>query len=100
MERFTIHEESAEIVKAAITDREASKKWPKFEETVTENPFYHPKHRRIAKLEKGTKFPLGTYRFRDDPLRVVYFPNKESRVVYPLAAGTASNIAYKKKSKK
>ena len=100
MEPYEIDKESADEVKAAITDPEASKKWPKFESSVSADPFFHPKHRRIAKLKKGTAFPQGTYRFRDDPLRVVYYPNKESRIVYPLAAGTASDIAYKKKSKK
>jgi mRNA-degrading endonuclease RelE of RelBE toxin-antitoxin system len=44
--------------------------------------------------------PKGTYRYRDDPLRVVYYPDKEKRIIYPLAAGTATDIPYKKKSKK
>jgi len=99
MEKYTIHEESAKQVKATISDPLASKKWPKFETAIAENPFYHPKYRRIKKLEEGTSFPPGTYRFKDEPLRVVYYPNKEQRVVYPLAAGTATDISYKKRSK-
>lgn len=100
METFTIDKKSAKQAKATISDPFAAKKWPKFEVSMAENPFYHPKHRRIAKLEKGSAFPPGTYRYRDDPLRVVYYPNKETHIVYPLAAGTATDIPYKKKSKK
>ncbi|MBL6995966.1 hypothetical protein [Desulfobacula sp.] len=100
METFTVDKESAKRAKATISDPLAEKKWPKFEMSVADNPFYHPKHRRIVKLEKGTGFPPGTYRYSDNPLRVVYYPNKETHTVYPLAAGTATNIPYKKKSKK
>jgi hypothetical protein len=59
METFTVDKESAERAKATISDPLAEKKWPKFEISVTDNPFYHPKHRRIVKLEKGTGFPPG-----------------------------------------
>jgi len=100
MKIFTVDKKSAKQAKATISDPLAAKKWPKFEGSVAENPFYHPKPRRIVKLEKGTSFPPGTYRYRDDPLRVVYYPNKETHTVYPLAAGTATDIPYKKKSKK
>lgn len=100
MEKFDIHKESADQIRATISDPLALKKWPKFEAAVTENPFYHPKPKRIKKLEKGTSFPVGTYRFKAGPLRVVYFPNKKDHVVYPLAAGTSTDIPYKKKSKK
>ena len=100
MKAFTVDKKSAKRTKATISDPLAEKKWPKFDASMAENPFYHPKPRRIAKLEKGTSFPPGTYRYRDDPLRVVYFPNKETHIVYPLAAGTATDIPYKKKSSK
>ncbi len=100
MEKFIIDKKMAEQAKATISDTLAFKKWPKFENAVTKNPFYHPKPKRIKKMEAGTSFPPGTYRYKDEPLRVVYYPNKEDRVVYPLAAGTATNISYKKKSKK
>lgn len=100
MEKFVIHKDSAEKAKATISDPLAAKKWPKFEIAVTESPFYHPKPKRIKKIEEGTSFPKGTYRYRDDPLRVVYYPDKEKRIIYPLAAGTATDIPYKKKSKK
>jgi len=100
MEAFTVDKKSAKRAKAAISDPLAEKKWPKYEASVAGNPFYHPKHRRIAKLEKGTSFPPGTYRYRDEPLRVVYLPHKESQTVYTLAAGTSTDISYKKKSKK
>lgn len=100
MQKFLIDKESAEQAKATISDPLASKKWPKFEIAVTENPFYHPKPKRIKKLAEGKSFPQGTYRYRDDPLRVVYYPNKKDHIVYPLVAGTATDIPYKKKSKK
>ena len=100
MKKFIIDKESAEKAKATISDTLAFKKWPKFENAVTEDPFYHPKPKRIKKLKTGTSFPPGTYRYKDEPLRVVYYPNKKDHIVYPLAAGTATNIPYKKKSQK
>ena len=100
MEKFIIDKESAKKAKATISNTMASKKWPKFENAVTENPFHHPKPKRIKKLKEGTSFPPGTYRYKDEPLRVVYYPDKKAHVVYPLAAGTATDIPYKKKSKK
>lgn len=100
MEKWVIDKDSAKEAKATISDPLAIKKWSKFEDAVTANPFFHPKHRRIKKLQKGTSFPPGAHRFRDDPLRVVYYPEKEKRTVFPLAAGSSTDIAYKKKSKK
>lgn len=100
MKKFAIDKETAKDVKASISDPLALKKWPKFETTVSENPFYHPKAKRIKKLERGTSFPSGSYRFKDEPLRVVYYPEKKARIVYPLDAGTSTDISYKKKSKK
>lgn len=100
MEPWKIDEKSSAATKADLVDPLAAKKWPSFEANVADNPFFHPKAKRIKKLEKGTSFPDGTYRYRNDPLRVVYYPDKDDRTVYPLAAGSASNIAYKKKSKK
>lgn len=75
------------------------KKWASFEIDVTKNPFFHPKYRRIKKLEGKTTFPPGTYRYRKDPLRVVYYPEKETRVVYPLEVATTTQISYKKRTK-
>ena len=51
MEKWTIDKESEETAKASISGIEkAIKKWKKFRTAVTENPFHHPKHRRIAKI--------------------------------------------------
>ena len=100
MDKWLIDKESADEAKATISNALAIKKWPKVEDAVAENPFFHPKPKRIRKLKEGTSFPHGTYRFRDDPLRVVYYPEKKKRIVYPLDASTATDIAYKKKSKK
>lgn len=88
------------MVKTSIVgDEKALKKWPKFEKAVTENPFYHPKHRRIMKFNSPS-YPDETWRYRDDPLRVLYIANKEDRIVYPLEAGTVTSMSYKKRSKK
>jgi len=100
MEKWTLDEDTAKTVKADIVDNpHALKKWDKFKTVVVENPFYHAKHKRIKKL-KISSYPKGTYRYKDEPLRVVYYPEKKKKIVYPLAAGTATNIDYKKRSKK
>ena len=99
MEKWTIDEESAKEAKTSLKSHpDALKKWPKFETDVSNDPFFHPNHRRISKLE-GTQFPKGSYRYRYDPLRVVYYPEKADRIVYPLDAGTSTDISYKKRSK-
>ncbi len=85
--------------KASISsDPQALKKWDSYVSTVIDNPFYNSKHRRIAKL-KGPNYK-GLYRYKREPLRVVYRPNKSSRTIFTLEAGTATKIGYKKKSNK
>lgn len=100
MDKWIIDEKKAEEAKESITsDALALKKWSSFESDVSDNPFYHPKPKRIRKL-KGSSYPLGTYRYKKEPLRVVYYPDKVNRVVFPLEAGTATDISYKKRSSK
>ena len=99
MEKWIIDKESSDTAKGDLSDPRAIKKWTVFEANVAANPFFHPKHKRIAKLPSKSVYPKGTYRYRNDPLRVVYYPDKEDRTVYPLAAGTATDIAYKRRSK-
>ena len=96
---WTFDVESAETAKGDVTDPFALKKWDKYEADVTADPFFHPKPRRISKIA-GTSFPEGSYRYRDDPLRVVYFPNRTSKTVVTLSAGSATDIKYKKRSYK
>jgi mRNA-degrading endonuclease RelE of RelBE toxin-antitoxin system len=79
------------------SDTQLSKRWLDFERDVTANPYRHPKHKRIARL-KDSRFPKGTYRYRNEPIRVVYFPEGKKKIVYPLAVGTATDIPYKKRS--
>jgi len=100
MNVWIIDKEYAEKAKSSISgDPQMMKKWISFEKDVTSNPFYHPKHKRIMKV-KTPAFSPGTYRYKKDPLRVVYFPQKEKKVIYPLEAGTATDISYKKRSKR
>jgi len=96
---WILDEETAEEERSSLTDPLASKKWPKYESAVTSDPFYHPKPKRIEKLS-GTSYPEGTYRFRDDPLRVVYYPDKTTNTVFTLGAGTSTDIKYKRRSHK
>jgi len=97
--KWIIDKEFAEKVQTSLKKhQDALKKWPKFEADVSDNPFYHPKPLRIEKL-RGTAFPIGSFRYRDDPLRVVYYPNRKDHIVYPLDANTTTNISYKKRSK-
>jgi mRNA-degrading endonuclease RelE of RelBE toxin-antitoxin system len=75
------------------------KKWTVFEKDVTTNPFYHPKAKRIVKLKGKTTFPDGTYRYKNEPLRVVYYPEKGTNIIYPLEAASSTEISYKKRTK-
>jgi len=100
MDEWKLDAESAASAKGDLTDPLAIKKWPKYETSVTQNPFFHIKPKRVKKLASGSSFPEGSYRFRDDPLRVVYYPDKPSRTVITLSAGTASDVSYKKRSTK
>lgn len=72
-------------------------RWEHFENDVSNNPFYHPKPRRIMKLKGITGYPPGTFRYKNEPLRVLYLPNKETKTVYPLEANTTNKISYKKR---
>jgi len=98
--KWTIDEESkSEVYPTIEKDADLVKKWPKFERDVTTDPYYHPKAKRIEKLKGSKTFPEGTYRYRDDPLRVVYYPEGQKKVVYVLEAASTTDISYKKKSK-
>ncbi len=100
MHEWRMDEETAEEAKKSISQyKNALKKWKKYEAAVTQDPFFHPKHRRIKKL-KIPSYPEGTWRYRDDPLRAVYWPDKKAQTVYTLEAGTVSTAGYKKKSRK
>lgn len=100
MDKWILDVASAKAAEADITDNQhAMKKWEKFKTVVVKDPFYHPKAKRIEKL-KTSSYPDGTYRYKDEPLRVVYYPEKSTKTVYPLATGTATSITYKKRSKK
>ena len=91
-------EHKKDIIDKATSTEELSKRWEDFERDVTNNPFYHPKKGRIEKL-KDTAYK-GNYRYRNEPIRVVYFPEGRTKKVYPLDVGTATDIKYKKKSSK
>lgn len=100
MEKWIVDPESAEEAKAGLSDESALKKWPSFEADVAENPFYNATPKRIAKLKRGSGYPDKTYRYRKDPLRVIYIPNRDNNVVYPIEAASASSASYKRRSKK
>lgn len=87
-----------EILDKATSTAELSKRWDDFERDVTINPYYHSKKGRIEKL-KDTSFK-GNFRYRNEPIRVVYYPEGKTKIIYPLDVGTATDIKYKKKSSK
>ena len=100
MEKWTVDEKtetSAEVRATVSADSELEKQWPHFKADVAVNPFYHPKPKRIAKL-KGTQFPPGTHRYKKNVLRVVYFPDKPSKTIFPLEAARVEDVSYKKRS--
>jgi len=98
--KWILDNDVAQTVEVDIAKNQyALKKWNKFKTVVINDPFYHPKPKRIKKL-KTTTYPKGSYRYKDEPLRVVYYPEKSTKTVYPLAVGTSTNIPYKKRSKK
>lgn len=100
MDNWTIDETYKEAVFDSIKhDPELVKKWPFFESDVTQNPYYHPKFMRIVKLKGKTTFPLGTYRYKRDPLRVVYLPEGSTQTIYPLEAASVTDVSYKKRTK-
>lgn len=88
-----------EIREQYTSDSRLEKLWPGFERDVTRNPYHHPKARRIAKL-KDSSFPKGTYRYRKDPMRVVYYPEGKVKAIYPLEVAKAEDVSYKRRSKK
>jgi len=79
------------------SDTQLEKRWKDFERDVTQNPYYHTKYKRIVKL-KDSPYPEGSYRYKNEPIRVVYYPEKSNNIVYPLAVGTATDIPYKRRS--
>jgi hypothetical protein len=71
---------------------------PEFESDVTTNPFYHQKRRKITKIEREiARYPRNSYRWNKSDLRIVYYPHKTDRTIFPLDASTASGARYKKR---
>jgi mRNA-degrading endonuclease RelE of RelBE toxin-antitoxin system len=93
-------EHESEILDKATSTKQLSKKWDHFVQDVTANPYHHTKPKRIVKLKDNTIFPKGTWRYRHDPLRVVYYPEGVKKIVYPLEVASATEVSYKKKSLK
>jgi len=87
-----------EIEKEYQSDTQLKKRWKDFETDVTQNPYYHPKRKRIVKLKDTKSFHKGTYRYRKDPIRVVYYPEKKDKIIYPLEVATVTTVSYKKRS--
>jgi mRNA-degrading endonuclease RelE of RelBE toxin-antitoxin system len=85
-----------EIKDKANSTAELAKRWKDFERDVTINPYYHHKKGRIEKL-KDTAYK-GNYRYRNEPIRVVYYPEGATKTVYPLNVGSSTDIKYKKRS--
>ncbi len=78
------------------------KKYPKqshvkksFEKDVVNNPFYHPKDRRIVRIGDSKN-----YRYSKSATRIVYRPDQAKHTVYPLEIGKGTDISYKKRSKR
>jgi len=89
-----------EVYQSITYDTGLVKKWPNFEKDVTSNPFFHPKHRRIVKLKGGKTFPPDSYRYRNNPLTVVYLPEGTTKTIFCLDAASTTQISYKKRSRK
>ncbi|MBN1572848.1 MAG: hypothetical protein JW984_06580 [Deltaproteobacteria bacterium] len=66
-----------------------------FEIDVKNNPFYHPKPKRIVKLQ-GKKYK-GIYRWKESNTRVMYHIDRPDKTVYVIKTGTATGISYKKR---
>lgn len=79
------------------SDTQLESRWKDFERDVTQSPYYHPKPGRIRKL-RDTSFPEGTWRYSKNPIRVVYYPEKSRKIIYPLEVATATDVSYKKRS--
>ena len=99
--KWTIDVPSRDEAKVSIRKKQAAlEKCQNYLDDVALNPLYSPVHRRITKLKGSTSYPEGSYRYRKDPLRVVYFPEKSTQTVYTLEAATADSASYKIRSKK
>jgi hypothetical protein len=100
MDKWVIDEESkTEVFNTIKSDSTLVKKWASFESDVINNPYFHPKYKRIEKLKGKTSFPPGSYRYKKEPLRVVYIPEGTTKIIYPLEAATSTSISYKKRTK-
>jgi len=74
-------------------------KWDYFKADVTKDPYYNPKPKRIVKLKGKTTFPGELYRYKREPLRVIYYPDGSTKTVYTIEAATTTQISYKKRTK-
>lgn len=89
-----------EVEEKYKSDTKLEKRWKDFERDVTHNPYYHPKPKRIEKL-KDTSFGKGKlWRYRNEPIRVVYYPEGREKIIYPISVTNATDAPYKRRSSK
>lgn len=97
--RWIVGPPASSFEKHFYTHRHHTKYISEFETDVTTNPFRHQTRGKIVPIQQErSRYPKGSYRWRKSDLRVVYFPKKDDHTVYPLDAGTAGSIPYKKRS--
>lgn len=99
--RFTLGHPRARFSKHFEKYQHHQKHLEPFEHDVTTNPFFCKEDPdRIQKLRWSGKvsdagYPRGSYRWKQEQLRIVYSINKSERVVTPLDADTAGEIGYR-----
>ncbi|MCK4404327.1 MAG: hypothetical protein KAW02_04485 [candidate division Zixibacteria bacterium] len=94
--KWELAEPKKQFLKFFKTHREKTKYIPVFQEDVTENPFYQPKHpKRIKKLAPQDDYPPDSYRWKMSDLRIVYSLMKKEKIVLPLDADVAGDIGYR-----
>lgn len=73
---------------------------PQYENDVTADPFRHRHPGRITEVEKEiARYRKGCYRWKNNQVRIVFFPDKTNATIYSLDANTPAQIKYKKRSK-
>lgn len=95
-DKWKIGPPARSFVKYFKTHHEDTQYIPEFENDVTRNPRYHEIRGRIRPVKRDDIYPDDTWRWTKRHLRIVYHVEDETKTIWPLGAGTAAGIRYKK----
>lgn len=87
------------IKKFCAKNKVYKRRWETFKKVIVVSPYHNSVPKTIAKL-KSKEPQSNRYRYRNDPVRIIYFVVDSTKQVFPIEINRADDVSYKKRSKR